>query len=259
MKKLIVLLACVVVFPAFGEVQQVSRTVAAPADGAVEIELIAGDVEIAGWSRSEVQVDATLDDRFEELEISSDEDGVSIEVEFKRGRRKGNYGGNVKLKIRIPEGSSIELETVSADISIADVSGEIEVEAVSGDLEIRSSSREIDAAVVSGSIDVRSSQALRSGDFETVSGDIDFRGAVARGARLSFESLNGTVSLRLPAETCARFDVETFNGDIKNEFGPRAEKVSSMLPAKELSFSTGNCDTRIDIEVFNGVAELKKE
>ena len=160
------------------------------------------------------------------------------------------------LEIHVPAGSSVESETVSADISVEGVSGTVEMESVSGDITIEGAMREVEAATVSGDIRLTSDDPIREGEFASVSGDIEFRAALGAGAELSFEAVSGDIELRLPSNTSAEFSVETFSGEIDNEFGPKAEKDSRYLPSKSLEFSTGSGSATVDVECFSGRVSL---
>jgi DUF4097 and DUF4098 domain-containing protein YvlB len=113
-------------------------------------------------------------------------------------------------------------------------------------------------AVVSGNIHVVSTTALKSGSFETVSGNVDFRGDLGAGGRFTFESMSGNVKLYLPSSTSADFEVETFSGDITNELGPAAVRSGDYVPSKSLEFTLGSGAARVSIESFSGNVKLLK-
>jgi DUF4097 and DUF4098 domain-containing protein YvlB len=251
-------LALLLALPASAGRKSIDRTVSASPDGEVSIEILAGTISVVAWERAEVRISGTIDDDHEELEIDVEGDEISIEVDFRDGEHK-NTGRGAEIEVMVPSGSRVEVEAISADITIEGVRGAVGVEAVSGNLKARGAMEEIDFECVSGDVSVETSGALRRASVETVSGDIDLRGALSSRARVDLESVNGDITLRLPRSTSAQFDIETFSGDIKNDFGPQARKSSDMLPAKELSFSLGSGDARVTIEAFNGTVKLIEE
>ena len=261
MKKLALFVTLTLVFlsPAIAD-RAVDETRTASADGDVSVELIAGSVRIIGWDRNEVRVSGTIGDDVEELEVSTSSRGVSIEVvlpddDERDGRRLRDVGAD--LEIHVPSGSSVETETVSADVSVEGVSGAVEMESVSGDVTIEGAMREAEAATVSGDIRVTSDAPLREGEFASVSGDIYFRAELESGGDFSFEAVSGDIELRLPANTSADFSVDTFSGRIDNEFGPQAQKDSRYLPSKSLDFTIGSGSADVEVESFSGRVSLK--
>jgi len=259
MKKLMfwVLLVGLVAGPALAD-REIDETVSAAPDGEVSVELIAGTISVIGWDRSDVQVTGTVGDDVEEVEIDVDRGGVSIEVELRDDDDTGRMNdASADLQIYVPVGSAIEVEAVSADITVKGVEGEIEIESVSGDLELDGSGSEIGAASVSGDIKVVSDRNVREGGFETVSGDIEFHAPLGAGD-LSFESVSGDVELRLPGGTSADFDIETFSGRIVNELGPSADERGDE-PGKHLEFTTGGGDARVEVESFSGRITIRSE
>jgi len=258
---IVTILLSLVLTPALAD-RPVNETVPAESDGEVSIELIAGSIRVIGWDRAEVQVSGTVGDDVEEVEVSSSGGRVSIEVELpdrdrgSNGRRSFN-DADAELEIRVPAGSRVEVEAISADVEIKQVRGAVDIECISGDVRVEGAMREAQVATVSGDIVVVSDEPLRDGDFESVSGDIELRAALAPGGDFSLESVSGNVTLRLPANTSAEFDVETFSGKILNEFGPEAERSSEYTPEQELEFTTGGGDASVEVESFSGRIELR--
>ena len=233
----------------------VSELLPAKADGTVSIEIVSGSVRFIGWDRDEVQIEGTLDDDVERLDIDAGPSHVSIEVELvDSGGRLSR--ADAHLEIHVPRASRVEAESVSAELSVESIRGRVRVESVNGDVTIRGDVVEAEVSTVSSDILVESGTPLRDGDFETVSGDVDFRGALERDARFQVESVSGDVVLRLDPSTSADIRVETFSGDIDNELGPPAQKSGPYVPAKTLAFRLGSGGARVSVESFSGQVRL---
>ena len=252
---LIVFLTAVSLAPAS---RSVSRTVSAEPDGEVSIELIAGRIEVIGWDRDEVEVTGTVGDDVKELVVESEKGEVEIELEITRDDRGRSKDIEADLTIHVPRGSSIEIESVSARISVEGTSGPVEVESVSGGIEIRGSVTMADVSSVSGEILVASDEALTEGSFETVSGGIEVRAPFQDGD-FSFESVSGNIALYLPSGTSAEFSVETFSGKIANDFGHTPRSASEYAPGQELEFTLGGGSATVDIESISGRVELRED
>jgi len=269
---------------------EVDRSIDAASDGQVDIVNISGSVEVYGWSRSVVEVSGELGERVEELILERNGDRVMVKVKVPR-----NNSSDISsdLVIRLPEDSSIDVSTVSADITIEDVGGEQRLHTVSGDILTQATGSDISAESVSGDVDVRgngddsqTTATTVSGDVtiinvsgevsaDVVSGDIDvrdgsfdrvlmktvnseigFQSDLRKGGKLTAESVNGDIDIQFDGEVSARFDIDTFNGAITNCFGPKAVRTSKYAPGWELSFSQGDGDGRVEISTLNGDIDM---
>lgn len=271
--------------------KRVEKRVDARPDGRVTISNVAGSVEVVGWSEAAVEVVADLSSGVEELQVRSQGRETEIEVELVRGNR--HRGGNAVLEVRVPRGSDLEIEVVSASVDVEDVEGEINIESVSGSIDVsgrseglemesvsgsidvdgatgrldaesvsgrirlRGAAREIDASTVSGQLELEGEEIDRA-DLSTVSGGIELSGSLSADAEIEIESHSGGVELRLPASASARFSVVTYSGRIDNELGPPARRTGRYTPGKELDFTMGGGDARVTIESFSGSVSLRR-
>ena len=268
--------------------RDVNESLAADAKGHVTIFNMAGSVDVEGWSRKVVEVTGSLGDDVEEFVFDRDGDEIEIKVKVP-DKRKGRSDITSELTIRVPNGSSIEIATISADIEVAGVQGEQELQAVSGDIVTESYASLASAGSVSGDIDIQgdgknaeTELASVSGDItaenlagsvaaesvtgdvviadgsfdrarlETVNGDIVYQSALRKNGKLHVETVNGSVDIDFSGDVSARFDIDTFNGDIENCFGPEARRTSRYAPGWELSFTEGAGEGRVVISTLNG-------
>ena len=284
------LTGCLLVLPAMAV--EVNETRDASADGHVEISNIAGEVEVSGWSRSAVEVTGELGKNVEELIFERDGDRVYIKVKVPR-----RHGRNIAsdLYVRVPEKSSLDIGTVSADIDVEGVSGELRLhtvsgdveaedvaddvhcESVSGDIEIAASGNDADTRVGSVSGDITIFRAAGevavetvSGDLtidegsydrvrvEAVNGDVLFQAQLRDDGRLGAETVNGDIDIDFEGDVDASYEIDTFNGTIDNCFGPEARRTSKYTPGWELSFAEGNGDGRVVVSTLNGDIRLCK-
>lgn len=272
--------------------EEINRTIDAAADGTVSVTNVAGLVEVEGWSRKQVEVTGELGDDVEELIFERDGDEIEIKV---KSRHRHSNDISSDLFIKVPQASSLEIHTVSADIEVANVTGEQSLESVSGDITTDAHGSDIDVNTVSGDLEVsgdkksmRSRLSSVSGDVDTenlageigvesvsgdllvakgvfdraslntVNGDITFRAQLQKDGRLDVETVNGAVDIEFEGDISARFDIETFNGEIRNCFGPEAVRVSKYAPGYELKFTEGDGSGRVSIETLNGGLRLCK-
>ena len=270
--------------------QRVDEKRPASKDGTVEIRNVAGSVKVTGWDREEVSVTGTLGKGTERLEFSGSGKRTLVKVVLPQ---TSHHVDGSDLEIKVPTASTLDVETVSADITAEKVSGALKLETVSGSVTAGGDPAKFDARSVSGDVEITAASAPGraksvSGDvtlkgvagaveagsvsgkvlvtggevsgveLETTSGDIRFAAGLAKNARLDAKTVSGEVELILPADVAADFDVTTFSGDIINELGPPARRTSEYGPGKELSFSTGGGGARVEAKSFSGSVYLRK-
>ena len=270
--------------------RDVDEAVDAASDGHVDIINISGSIEVYGWSKSSVEVTGELGEKVEELILERDGDKVLVKVKVPR-----NNSSNISsdLTIRVPAGSSIDVSTVSADITSEGVHGEQKLHTVSGDVEAAVSKSDVSAESVSGDVDVTGDGSdievaantvsgdvtvidvsgavsaevvsgevlVRDGSFDratlnSVNGEVTFQADLRDGGKLTIETVNGDVDVQFGAEVEGRFDVETFNGDITNCFGPKPQRTSKYTPGLELRYTIGDGGGRVIISTLNGDIDL---
>lgn len=275
--------------------EEIDETLDADPNGRVIVSNIEGSVEVAGWDRNQVRVTGELGEDVDRFVFERDGREIVIKVKAPENSwRRKNISS--ELEVRVPQGSSLRVATVSADIDVEGVRGEQDLQAVSGDIRTEAFAADVNAATVSGDVDVDGNDTdgewdlssvsgditaidlggdvdaeVVSGDvevaggsfervqLETVNGDIQFRGGLRTGGKLEAESVNGGVDILFSGDVSARFDIESFNGRIDNCFGPKPKRTDRYAPGWELSFSEGGGDGRVTVDTLNGSIEICKD
>jgi DUF4097 and DUF4098 domain-containing protein YvlB len=269
--------------------EEIDQTLAMPADGLVSVENVAGTVEFVAWNRAEVQIRGEAGNSVDKVEIETTSNGVQVRIVNRKDR---HHVDGTELVLRIPEGASVEAETVSADISVSGshgesitlrtVSGDLEVDAkpqriemrsVSGDVEFEGSasrstvetvsgeitlvgaSGEVSANTVSGDVSLEAGE-VTEGRFEAVSGDLILSLSLADGGRLTSDAMSGDVKLSLPSSQQAEFTAQSFSGDIHSDFG-EAARVSKG-PGVMLEHREGENGAKIRLESFSGDISIRR-
>lgn len=272
--------------------EEIEKRAQADPRGEVVIVNVAGDVQVTGWDRNEVQVNADLSDGVQRLDFKTSGARTTIEVVLPKGNR--SYHGSTDLVVHVPRNSSLTTNTVSADQTIKDVrgmqrlqsvSGQIETElwnedielknvsgeiavtghsgkgtlratSVSGDLRLYHVGPEMELNTVTGDMNVQAKELSRV-RIKTTNGDLELRAAsLTRDVRIDAEGINGDLRFRFRGAIDAEFDIETFNGDIDNCFGPKPHRAREYGPGTALRFKEGNGDGRIRIKALNGTVEI---
>lgn len=135
--------------------------------------------------------------------------------------------------------SVARVNTVSGDVTLANIAGELSLETVTGDMQVVM-------------------PTLSRGRVQTTNGDLRLQATLAKDARLDAEAVNGDLSLQLRSPVNAEFDIETFNGEIDNCFGPKAQRANEFAPGNALRFKEGDGSARVRVKTLNGGVEICK-
>lgn len=263
---------------------------AANPQGEVEIDNVAGSIEVQGWDKSEVAVNGTIGKDVERVDVTGDSNRTSIRVILPKGMHWGMHDGDAHLVIHVPVNSSVSTSLVSSDLKVSavrgalelrtvsgnisgesggdlranDVSGDIhftataakriEVKTISGSIELTGGNADIEATTVSGDAQLKLGTVSRA-RFKTVSGGIFATLAAAADAQIDGESVSGDIKLDFAGEPAADFDVQTLSGDIDNCFGPKPVEPRHG-PGKRLTFKTGDTSARIHLTSNSGDVRL---
>lgn len=270
--------------------ERVDLTKLASATGVVEVGNVSGSITIVGWAREEVHVQGVLGRGTERLEFEAGPLRTVVRVVLPRNCRSCEGSD---LTIKVPAASALEVNVVSADITVRDMTGTCALKSVNGDILVTGSTSQVDARAISGEVEVRVARApvraksvsgdvvidgvegsvegssvsgsirvkgtaISRADLAATSGSIRLEASVLPGARIEAKSVSGDITLVLPRGTVADFEVTTFSGGIRNDFGPAATRVSQYTSERELTFSTGSGGARIVLKSFSGNVALQK-
>ena len=269
-----------------------------PADphGIVEISNFSGRIDVTGWDQPQVSVLANLPSGVDNLDFRSDRGRTTISVKPKATFGFGfGVGGDVDLKVKVPRGSEVDVTGVSGDVISSGVTGMQRLKSVSGEIRADIAQSDVEAKTVSGGISLRGdgkpaelhlttiSGDIRlergAGDVEvnttsgeiilqvdsgrsvrmrTISGDVVFRGSLAKDSDVDTQTVSGDVKFLAKPETAYEYEVTTFSGDIDNCFGAKSEKTSRYGPGERLSGSRGdgNGGGHVRIKTMSGDVNL---
>jgi DUF4097 and DUF4098 domain-containing protein YvlB len=256
-------------------------------DGAVEIENVAGQVDVTGWDRPEVEVTGTIGERVERVDVNTSAGHTMVQVVLPRESWGRGGGMEAQLVVHIPRKSFLTATLVSADVTtrglqgqqqlrsvsgnidgelaheakintvsgtvkLAAGAGPLEVNSVSGTITVKGGAGEIRVGTVSGRADLELGAVTRA-NFHTVSGGVSASGSLASGAELEAESISG--NLRFTLKGGADYDIQSFSGAIENCFGPKAQR-SDYGPGVHLTFRDGDASARVRLRTQSGSIEL---
>lgn len=226
-------------------------------EGKLYVNNVCGTIQVQAWDKNEMHVTGELGYGAERLEVSGEGASLKVEVKPKRGKRVEESS----LLIRVPAGARLELEGVSADISVQGTRGALQATSVSGDVHLSTGSAEIVAQSVSGDVTVRSPSRVTK--LNSVSGDVHVIGARER---ITVETVSGNV--QLDAVAVSELDLKSVSGDFRLDLEPAATPrivAETMSGDVELTLSQPP-NALVTLKTFSGelstgygtIAEEKK-
>ena len=193
------------------ESETVDRTVTIGDRGTLKLNNFSGDVRITGTGGGDVVIHAVrraTRERLQNIKLEITQEGSSVSIDAnKRDRNWKETNNNVvetDFEIKVPRGTSLNLNSFSGKLEVTGVTGEISAETFSGDIEI-------DAA------DAGQVPAMTA---ETFSGNIQARVPASASGKLRFNSFSGSVRSDLPIDMGSRTKRRDFSGDIGDGSGP---------------------------------------
>ena len=222
---------------------EVDKTCDAAPDGHIRVKNIASSVHVQAWENSQVHVTGTLGPDVERLEFTCSGKVVTVEVIVPKSHSRDI---DSDLVVSVPKDSSLDAETVSADLRVSDVKGVINASTVSGDLNIERGMGTVQAESVSGDVTLSadspsvgvktiSGDASVAGNIgairgDSVSGDLTVSGAVER---VNAKSISGSVSAD---KVLQQAEASTVSGDIRVS-GDRLSEADFATTSGDVDFT----------------------
>jgi DUF4097 and DUF4098 domain-containing protein YvlB len=286
--------------------EKFERTEALAADGNVYLRNISGDIEV--WvskdntvridalkvSRASTQAKARENAQLVTIEITKE--GSTLRIETKYPERRRSWGDDslnvsVSYKLWIPGKASLEVSSVSGDVTIDPLGGKCSVNSISGDVEVRGAAG-IDVDLTSGELvvkdiagdaylktisgDIRAEKIRGSVESETVNGDIDlldvseagrvegktisgditYRGDIRPQGQYRLKAHSGDIEMIIPADSGFDFEATTFSGSIDTDF---EIKVMGKISQKEIKGTAGKGGATVRLTTFSGNVDLRKK
>lgn len=270
------------------------RQVAADAHGEVEISNIAGSIIVTAWDEPAVSVTADLPSDSQRVKVSGGHGRTSVCVKYEHGCGSAGYSGQtaVRLEVRVPRGSELEVSGVSANVTSSGVTGRQHLHTVSGDIHAALGSGDDEVNSVSGNIDLHGNDEDGTLHVTSVSGDltvthvageleartvdgtvtaelaaarlvrinttssrIELQAALTSGGTVATETVSGAQKIGLTAPAGYRYEARSFSGDITDCFGQEPSK-SGYGPGSRLSGTRGGGAGHVRIKSLSGDISL---
>ncbi|PWT83925.1 MAG: hypothetical protein C5B57_05815 [Blastocatellia bacterium] len=216
--------------------EQFSNKYKLGSDGRFSLSNVDGNVVITGGAGDEATIEAVKRTRGDQREL----DRVTVDVSARNGRVDvrtiyppyRNNQVSVDYTVMVPANASVDIKSVSGNVSVRDVKGSVRAESVSGnvlasgtprlelaksvsgDVDLSDAGMDADVAASSISGNVRG-KGIRGRSFEadTISGDVTLTDAVCD--RLGVRSISGSVAYSGALARTGRYDFNLHSGNVR--------------------------------------------
>ena len=246
----------------------------------------AGSLTLVGWDRDSILVRGRVP-RGDRFYLAGGDSGLKFGVESRSAQRDEPLPCD--LVVYLPRRAQVSVKTVSANVTASDVSGwfysvsgslrfagtatSLDAQTMSGDVDVavtspwvrartgsghlllRGAPEDADLATVSGAMDVAATGTLRL-QAVSVTGDIHYAGAPARGSIADFSDHSGAVDFALPRSTSGVFTLSSVSGPIENGF---REVRPAGSPTQGLRLTLGRGDAQVTVRTFKGPIRLRAQ
>ena len=216
--------------------QEFHRTVSLPANGQVSLDNVNGGVDITGWDRNEVQIDAVKQARDQQrldearIEVETGSDYVRIHTQYPHNYTNNNPA-SVHYTLHVPRNARLD-----------------RISLVNGALTVQKVASEVRASLVNGKAQI--SDLTGEASISSVNGGIDANYASLNNVReIKLKSVNGSVALGLPESPNAEVRASTVSGSIRSDF---PLTVQGSFGNHNLSGTLGGGGTHIELSNVNG-------
>ena len=221
--------------PGFGITKDFNQSYPLEPGGSFELQNVNGAVEVQGWDRNEVEVQAVKTARRNQADL----DRVMIDVDAKpksvavstRYPQDEGVEVSVEYTVHVPRGAHVEhVGTVNGTLRVAGVADLDDLHTVNGDIEVYGGGGNVHARTTNGNLHLELTHV---------------RGASGTTA----ETTNGSVFLAVPSNIHADLEALCLNGNFLSELPLRVE--GSLRP-RETRGKLGRGGMPIHLRTING-------
>jgi DUF4097 and DUF4098 domain-containing protein YvlB len=262
--------------------ESIQKTFEIPGDSQLVVENIKGPITVTGWDRPQIEVTATPEQDWAEIEIEQHDNKVVARTKTEHDQNKwlnwfnGSRSPHVEYSVKVPYTTDLEIKNVEGPITVRHCKGKIRINNVEGKVKLDHAEGDIRAETVNGALaashvhgapqfktvngKLRVQESELSGlSAHTVNGKIKAAATWAADAQISLHTVNGDCELTVPSDFRAKASAHGINVSVTlgkaetitrqfsgwhGAIGPQAE--SDHAPQAQIAFHTVNGHLRID-------------
>lgn len=160
---------------------------------------------------------------------------------------------------------SVDANAFNGDITVEKTKGPVALSSISGTIDVRDAEQSdpgdaLDIKSISGDVSVSNAKFGRVGA-STVSGDVNWTGALSNGGQYKFSNTNGDITLVMPATSSFRVNAQTATGGaVSTDFLLRSQGDTSFEKiAQNVRGVYGTGSAQLELTTFNGTIRLRKK
>lgn len=225
-----------------------TRAIPTPRPITLHIDNPSGSIEVVARSTDETTVEITpgrgdrrSEERATRTEVRFADDELRIEVPRDHGLRMIGDNGRVRIRVTLPDGSSVRTRSASADVTVRGRVDSLDAHAASGDITAEEVDGEVETKTASG--DIRLGRVAGQVRSDTASGDV----RIDRAGGLAYHTASGDVragtvdghvegtsaSGDCTVERVGSAEVRSASGDLR--FGDAAESVTARAVSGDIT------------------------
>ncbi|MBX3735125.1 MAG: DUF4097 family beta strand repeat protein [Candidatus Didemnitutus sp.] len=227
--------------------EKFSQTHPLGATGTVALTNMNGDVEIVGWDKAEVSIEAEKSARTDEelkrieIVVEATADHVSIKTKHQRTEggswwhRNDNVSGAVHYVVHVPAKLlRVKIDAMNSNISTDKVSAAMKLETMNGR--------------------IRANGLTGDAEFDTMNGRISASfDRLGAGQKVNVDTMNGQCEIFVPADASARVNASSMNGHVSSELPITVEKSSR----RSLHGALGKGEASLSMDSMNGSLSIR--
>jgi len=239
----------------FKEDRTIKKELNVKPGGKLTLDLkVGGSIEIEGWNKETVLVEADIKGRrSDEIEFSIDRDGNNVEIESYYDGWGSNSRTNIDVTIMVPEKYNVYFSTMGGGIKITNVNGELEGKTMGGELNLSNLKGEVDMITMGGKIFVRDCEV--SGKVKTMGGEVLVENVTGN---LNASSMGGKVIQKnvkgKKNSVGSEVNISTMGGRIDVDEAPNGAKVKTMGG----DITVNSAAKFVDAVTYGGDIEIKE-
>jgi hypothetical protein len=175
--------------------------------------------------------------------ISVDAEGLEGDLDFRTAEGRLHLEGAPRV---------LSAETLDGNVEVVGAAASVRVRTAGGGVVLRGVRGDVSVSTVGGSIVLGGARVDRA-RFETVSGEISYKGSITAGGTLDAQTHSGNIELRLPPTLGADLDLSAPAGGIQSEFPLRGIAKGSVRT------TIGDGGAAITARTFSGRISLVKQ